>query len=174
VSIPELRNYPQAAQVLSDGGDILDSIGAHWWLSSGTALGIYRDGRLIPHDNDLDVGVLDTPELRGRLVAALRRAGADVFVEQLCQVACRLRDVVFDVRIFYRVEDELVTDTELGQMRKPARLVADLARIEFDGRSYPLPNPPDEYLAVRYGPGWPIPKTSKGPWTHEAHNLIRR
>ena len=174
MSIPQLRNYPQAAEVLAAGAGILDDLGAHWWLSSGTALGIYRDGRLIPHDNDLDVGVLDAPELRGRIVAALRRAGADVFVDQPCQVASRLRDVVFDVRIFYRVEDQLVTDTEFGQMRKPARLVADLVTVEFDGRSYPLPNPPDEYMAVRYGPDWRTPKTSKGLWTHEAHNLIRR
>ena len=36
----------------------LESQGVRCWIDSGTLLGIYRDGKLIPGDNDIDIGVL--------------------------------------------------------------------------------------------------------------------
>lgn len=37
----------------------MNESGETWWLDFGALLGIYRDGDLIPHDNDLDLVVLD-------------------------------------------------------------------------------------------------------------------
>ncbi len=45
---------------------ILDSFAIPFWLDWGTLLGCVRDGDLIPHDNDIDVGILAeswTPQL---------------------------------------------------------------------------------------------------------------
>lgn len=38
--------------------NLLDSLNIKWFLFGGGLLGIYRDNKLIPWDNDLDIAVL--------------------------------------------------------------------------------------------------------------------
>jgi hypothetical protein len=37
--------------------DVLEPLGVAWFLDAGTLLGAYRNGRLIPHDDDFDMAV---------------------------------------------------------------------------------------------------------------------
>ncbi len=43
--------------VLLRAKEALESINIHFWLDFGTLLGVYRDGRLISHDFDIDIAV---------------------------------------------------------------------------------------------------------------------
>jgi hypothetical protein len=36
--------------------DTMEGAGLDWWIDSGTLLGLVRDGRLFPHDQDVDLG----------------------------------------------------------------------------------------------------------------------
>jgi lipopolysaccharide cholinephosphotransferase len=49
----------QLEELLFDSVRALNSAGCLYWVDFGAALGLYRDGKLIPHDNDLDMVVLD-------------------------------------------------------------------------------------------------------------------
>lgn len=168
-----LADTPHAAEVLAAGADLLDGIGLRWWLSAGTALGVVRDGRLIPHDTDLDVGVLGHAGVLDRLHLAFAAAGWPLARQTSYQRAYRYRDVILDIYAYRREGDQLVADTEHGRLAKPARLFDELALMEFAGRLYPVPSPPEAYLQVRYGPGWRTPAISKGPWQTETAALIR-
>lgn len=44
-------------EVLLRAKKVLDEIGVHFWLDYGTLLGVYRDGKLIGHDTDVDIAV---------------------------------------------------------------------------------------------------------------------
>jgi phosphorylcholine metabolism protein LicD len=165
---------PHATEVLSAGADLLDGLGLRWWLSAGTALGVVRDGALIPHDTDLDVGVLDDPPgVLDRVHLTFAAAGWSSVRTMPYQAAYSSRGVILDVYAYRRDGDQLVADTECGRLAKPARLFDPLTWLPFAGRLYPLPTPPDEYLQVRYGPGWRTPAAAKGPWQHETAALQR-
>jgi hypothetical protein len=47
-----------ANKVLQKGCKILFDIGVNYWLSGGTALGIYRDKKFINEDTDIDVEIV--------------------------------------------------------------------------------------------------------------------
>ena len=44
-------------QHLIDLGHILSKHNVSWWLQDGALLGLHRDGKLLEHDHDIDVGV---------------------------------------------------------------------------------------------------------------------
>ena len=45
-------------ECLYDMKQVLDSVGQHFFLSNGTLLGAIRNKNFIPHDNDIDIGIL--------------------------------------------------------------------------------------------------------------------
>lgn len=162
---------PHAPEVLAQAADLLDGLGLRWWLSAGTALGIHRDGALIPHDTDLDIGVLGGEELHPAVEAAFFGVGGSELRFMPWQRAFTVRGVIVDIYIFRRDGDLLVCDTECGRMSKPARLFDQFEMVEFSGRRYPMPSPAEDYLQVRYGPNWRIPRAEKRPWAEDAANL---
>ena len=57
---------------------------------------------------------------------------------------------------FFRIIDDSIFHFPLIWM--PAQLFANLKEIEFMGGNYLVPNPPEEYLRIKYGPDWITPK----------------
>lgn len=52
------RNFLRHGEnVLAASTSILNELGVFHWLEFGTLLGVYRDGRLIAHDTDVDLGL---------------------------------------------------------------------------------------------------------------------
>jgi phosphorylcholine metabolism protein LicD len=45
-------------EVLAHWTEVADELGITWWADYGTLLGAVRNGGLIPHDKDLDIGML--------------------------------------------------------------------------------------------------------------------
>lgn len=171
--MPALRDQPHAPEVLARGADLLDGLGLCWWLSSGTALGVFRDNALIPHDSDLDVGVRDdgTSDVLMAIDKAFVGAGFQSYRRMGYQRCYTYRGVIFDAYVFRIEGGKLVANTDCGRLSKPASLADQLVEVEFAGRWYPMLNPHEEYLRIRYGEDWRTPKANKSPWHQDAANL---
>lgn len=140
-----------------------------WFLDSGTLLGIFRDGDLIPHDTDVDVSILSLGGwqppldlLPDPLVRVTRWGDWDGEIHQL---AYEVAGTVVDVSIFYYalLPDLWINYTDHGKLAVPAEILEPITNN--------MPHDPVAYLRHRYGPDWRIERTSKGPWEREAANL---
>ena len=170
----------KAKIILRETKKILNGLRLNWWISAGTALGLYRDqlsNEFLKKDTDLDIGILGLSKEEidtlvhsfigngFSLVKALQADGKEfqiVFVKD---------DILVDIYLF-ELESSwktgiigIVNHNEHGIMRKP--FLFPLTKI----KGYPMLNPPELYLEIRFGPNWRIPSSKKIPWQFEAANL---
>lgn len=154
-----------ASRILREGTDVLDEAGILYWLSAGTALGLYRDGGIIPGDSDIDIGVLSDVSVE-RIEEPMLSSG---FLTQryrnhkgIPQQRAFAKDgIAFDVSIFCEMDNCFVFYTRGGgAIRKPKHLLEDMHKITFNGKEYPIPSP-QGYLRWRYG-DWQTPSDGKG------------
>lgn len=171
-------NPQSAREVLAQGVALLHSTATCWWLSSGTVLGIVREGlsdQWIEHDTDWDVSIRGGETERNSLRTLFLANGFNVhreydklgFPVQLCLIR---NGILFDMYFWRETTAEpdlLVCDTEHGQMIKPLRFGRD--RTLYN--DYYLPYPLREYLFWRYGCDWHVPQTTKIPWQVAAPHL---
>lgn len=148
-------------------------------LDGGTALGVVREGRLLPWDSDVDLALdaEDLPKLRrvawrmffkGYRVR-FRRATADIgpfkkgdvrlvkiwrrrfgFIKGFALVDLFLRKTDGDKAYWLLGRNRLVLNS------MPKKFHTDLTPIEFNGRQYNVPADTDEFLTFRYG-DWKTP-----------------
>jgi hypothetical protein len=159
--------------VLDEGLKLLSSFKV--WLSAGTALGFYRDGGFIPHDTDIDIGLLadwDNPPDQIDIVHTMGGFKPIRIMHRenrVMQVAFVRNKVLFDIYLFYQgwKADLAVNLNDAGQMEKPLRFLTPLGTITYGETAYPVPNPIEEYLEYRYK-DWRTPTDGKTPWYKDA------
>lgn len=167
-----MRDTPWAHEILKEGADLLDTLSETWWLECGALLGIYREGKLLDHDDpDLDITVLE-PADHDKIREQFLNHGYEIYAEGQHQMVLRKRKVLFDIS-FYRVEDNNLVMEIFGAGRavQPYSLFSPLGEITFMGRKYPTTNNIEAYLEQRYG-DWRTPKTEKRPWTEPGETLV--
>ena len=137
--------------------EIHEVFGRHaieFWLRDGTALGVYRDGGLIPYDDDVDLGLWVGDA--GKLDAALDELEARGF-----SVYRRNRHVF---GLFKRFETvEFVVSGVYADEGGYHKLLEEtffraLTRVRFLGKDFNLPGPIEPYLEFCYGADWRTPK----------------
>lgn len=142
------------------------------FVDAGTLLGIWRDGRLIPHDTDLDFAIVvdwvkpgKVPALKGiKEVRTITAKGRPM------QRAYLHGDVIVDLYYYWTGIEPCVAvnKSDMGTMRMPLELVDFRKAHEFEGVTVQIPQDPDAYLEWRYGSSWRIPARSKQSWSHDA------
>jgi hypothetical protein len=164
-------NPEKARNVLNEGATALNALGVKWWVSAGTALGLYRDGlsdEFLTRDTDIDIGVWGD-SMHGEIKRELTLRGFSELVtyriRHWAQLAMVKDGIIFDIYFFMPFGDILENVNECGTMTKPARFCESPELI----MGYPAPAPIEEYLDVRYG-DWKTPK-GKAPWYEQAANL---
>ncbi|MCH8221977.1 MAG: LicD family protein [Chloroflexi bacterium] len=162
-SVFEPMDMAVAEAVLKEAKEILDQLGLPFFLRHGTCLGAVRDQAFIGWDDDLDIGsVIGFHGLTEPLVLQ----AAELFRERGFEVEVIDSELHMSVDMHksgtqldwtcYRIIDDYIYQWPAVQI--PARLHENLKEIDFLGERFMVPNPPEEYLRLKYGPDWKIPK----------------
>jgi hypothetical protein len=152
--------------------DVVAGCGLDVYVMSGTLLGPYRDGQLMRHDDDTDLGYLSR-----------HRHPVDV-VREAFSVGRRLRAVGYDVirasgghlqlHFSHEGRPDAYVDVftgwidDWGWWNQAFLIRARVARsqilptttIDIEGRPEPAPRDPEAILEANYGPGWRVPDPS--------------
>ena len=164
-----------AKEMLSEAKQILDQLGVVFFLRQGTCLGAIRDHDFIPWDDDLDLGSVlglhgQTEESIDGVAAAFRDQGYFVQLQDTSHyinLAMVKSSVRIDWACFRIIEGGIF---HYPGIRLPIRLFTELKEIDFIEEKFLVPNPPDEYLRIKYGPSWMTPK--KAEWTTDVVQMI--
>jgi len=166
-TVLEPMDMSNAEALLKEAKQILDRLGLVFFLRHGTCLGAVRDRAFIEWDDDLDIG--SVIGLHG-LTEELVRSAADVFKEHGFDARIQENELNLSVDLeksgtemdwtCYRIIDDSIYQWPVVQI--PVSLHTDLKEIDFLGEKFLVPNPPEEYLRLKYGPEWMIPKRAGG------------
>lgn len=184
----EGKNLPIARRMLKEVTSILERRNIWYCLDGGTLLGIMREQRLLPWDNDMDLFVTadDYDKLRASMWnfrlrgywAAIRRLKVDLppLIAGEPRIA-KIRNrryhlwagpVRLDIFIKHRIGENFCWSEgglpKAVQKCVPARFFDQLTQTEFDGKKYWIPEKYDEYLTYRYN-NWRTPRQG---WDHLA------
>lgn len=156
----------EAANLLKEAKQIVEGLGVTFFLRQGTCLGAIRDNAIIPWDDDVDIGGVIglhglTEESVYRVADAFRAKGYYAKVESRAyQIYVPLmKSPEASIRVdwtCYRIIDDGIW--HFPGIRLPLRLFTELKEIEFLGENFLVPNPPEEYLSLKYGKEWSVPK----------------
>ena len=144
---------------------ILDGLGVAFMLGSGSCLGATRDGAFIPWDDDIDL--LTVLGVNGMTENSIDTT-VDAFQEGGYHV---MRQDGLDSIVLMTMKDGVRLSLEWLRIRGenvfsypgvllPSVMFTEPKQIEFLGERFNVPNPPEEYLALKYGPEWKTPRRS--------------
>ena len=148
-----------------------DKAGVPTFIAYGTLLGAVRNGKLIGHDNDLDIAYLsdhaypvDVIREAYRIERVLLAEGWSVRRGSGARMNVRIRlsdDSTRFVDVFtaHWVEGVLYIPQDTG-FELPRETILPLTTVELLGRQVPAPADYDTLLAATYGPGWRTPDPS--------------
>ena len=163
----EPMDMTTAEVLLKEAKQILDRLGLVFFLRHGTCLGAVRDKAFIEWDDDLDIG--SVIGLHG-LTEEMVYEAADLFKEHRFDVRVKVNELNLGVDMkksgtqmdwnCYRIIDDSIYQWPVVKI--PVSLHTDLKEIDFLGERFMVPNPPEEYLKLKYGPEWMIPKKAGG------------
>jgi hypothetical protein len=154
----------------------LTEIGTAPFVCYGTLLGLVRDGRLIPHDDDADVAYLSAHEHPADVVresyqieSALRRRGYTVTRHSGGHLQLHFRSVggddhYLDVFTAFRIGGRTYLCFQVGADDLD---LSDQTRRPLGSRLLPVPVDAECLLAATYGDGWRTPDPSfrfTTPW----------
>lgn len=153
----DIYSRGRAEKALIDLNRVLKDAGIRMFLVSGTLLGCVREGRLLGHDKDIDVGVHEETSTAD-LMAALRPCGLFHLVPSRSPEIIRLRHVNgIPLDIFFHY-DQAGLRWHGGVKMRWHNSPFDLTETEFLGDRFWVPVDHDRYLTENYGPGWRTPQ----------------
>ena len=171
---------------LSNVVSIIKDLNIKYWLEGGTCLGAVRDGKLIPWDHDLDLGIeFANQESIDKLIKTLKKRYHIKIREfpnmdevwnlgkyRLIKVYPK-KNIIFneklclDIFLFYR---EPLSDKKSDIVFKyvvfnkngyhPSKYLETLKTINFYEKEFNIPNKTEQWLESKYGKDWEIPKRS--------------
>lgn len=158
----------------------LAGLGIQAYICSGTLLGAVRSGRLLPHDDDVDLGYLapdsDPSDLALgglRLQRGLERLGYLVVRHSHAHLQILFLLPDGSIEHYIDIFTAFLRDGEFSQpfAMRGGVLRTDmlpLGEVELEGRRFPAPARPEAWLEACYGPGWRTPDPAfrfETPWS---------
>ena len=178
----------QGVLIIKKMQKLLEQTGFMFFFDMGTLLGIVREGRLLKHDMDIDIGVIvqgdaDKEKLKALLISSGARLKYEYVVAELgvIEQSYLYQGVKFDISYYYREPDgdvcylmyrdpeKTYADLQMDVVQLNCPTITAVAKVSFQGLKVNAPEQPEAYLAVRYGENWRIPDKKyiywKGPST---------
>lgn len=140
-----------------------------FFLCAGTLLGIIRNGDLLPYDKDMDIGVpwhIDRRRVLSALLAdgvfqdANTQKHSDENRQWCISVTHTASPIALDVFFFRDDGDHFLcgfNHLPNPVLSRPRRF--ELSTWDWQGVSWLVPTPHENYLADMYGSDWRIPDT---------------
>ncbi len=172
------RNGEIALKLLNDVTDILDYHKINYWLDFGTLLGIVREQRILPWDDDMDISISpeDTDVFYNKVLPDLNKARYRTYHRKYKRNlgpfaqgetrAFKVRNnqflflrgfVKLDIFVLKNFEDNTYW-CELGELHSiSSSYLQEFSMIDFNGKQYRIPKDFDGYLTAHYG-DWKTPK----------------
>lgn len=177
----EGKNAARAIKMMKHVSSVLDKVGIPYILEAGTLLGVVRENRLLPWDNDVDFTITKEYEdlllknkwrfiLKGYYVR-LKKYHRDMKyfkkgeprilrVKHLNVWKLFKKDVVLEIFIKKKIGDEYfwtvgVKDPVLKSV--PETFYDNHTTILFEGKEFSVPKDYIGYLVCHYGENWRIP-----------------
>ncbi|MBT9551818.1 MAG: hypothetical protein IV088_13275 [Hydrogenophaga sp.] len=150
----------QASQALVDLQAALSAVGKRAFLVSGTLLGYAREGQILAHDKDIDVGIIgweDQYEVANALlqsghfgIDSRRLRGRKAYHIPVMHQATR---VAIDIFIYHPENGMWVTGVEsyFGYLQKFAFTPFELKAVSFLGIDFYVPGDVEKNLAENFG-----------------------
>ena len=174
------NNLEIAEKMLHDVTRIFDWLALPYWLEGGTQIGIVREQRLLPWDNDMDISIYDSHKSKLWLVVPLlmfrgyrltlqnhqtdigpfKKGELKIIKIRNFAPGFKKGKVTLDVFIKRKFEDDCfwVVGIEKRVLKStPAHYTETLSTIDFKGKAYLIPSDYDGYLTYRYG-SWREPQ----------------
>ena len=177
------QTYLQAERMLFDVAAVLNAQGSHWWLEGGTLLGLYRDGKLLDWDHDIDLGLrYESKAQLKALIEALKNLEYYVKILDFPDKAglWKLGDIrliklfprrlyffhtelCLDLFIFYRENFKATNEPVYKYVVHerngfhPAAILDELSDLEYKGHQLGRPLQTEAFLASKYGESWGTP-----------------
>ena len=152
-----------AKRLLLEVKSIMDEFKIKFFLRQGTCLAAVRDNAFIPWDDDLDIGVLldaqgFSEQAIPTLLAVFNTHGyyTETGYSDSLIVTTLSKDNIRVDLLFLRIVEGQVY--HWPGIWFPSRLFTELKEIDFLDETFLVPNPPEEYLMIKYGPEWRTPK----------------
>jgi hypothetical protein len=155
----------QSAKLLLFFDDLMKQAGIPYWLSEGTALGVIREGRLLPWDDDVDVSFFEKyrytfikkvlPLLKQNNFKIVNENHKGNFFSFIDKYGNRLDvDMVSKSGICTAPRTKYTNwNTSCDDMMKHTKYFKN---VLFLGRTFTVPN--ETYLEYLYGKDWKTPK----------------
>lgn len=134
--------------------DVADALDLDWCVFAGTCLGLYRDGKFLPDDNDLDVAVKATDEQLERLWDELYIAGFKLGRWCENRDGTQNRHVYFHPDVSHPDEGGILVDVFYTFTEDEQNFLNNYGQVTYQGRDYLTPYPVQAYLQLAYGEWW--------------------
>jgi len=146
----------QAEKALLCLKDIFDKHNINFFLVSGTLLGCIREGRILRHDKDADVGIWD--DISHTLINDILRKSGQFYVQASRSIhtirAKHVNGSAIDIFFHYREPNDYWHG---GVKLKWSNTPFDLVPYSFLGKKFNIPVNYELYLTENYG-DWRLPK----------------
>ncbi len=178
----EGENLKIALEILRDVTFEMEAASIPYWLEGGTLLGIIRENRLLPWDNDMDISMYKTDQKKLlRVVLKLILKGYRISIKRYRQDIgpfkkgefrmLKIRNfepffrkgkVMLDIFIKRKINGEYFWTVGVKSpvlKSSPSRFYDELDWTEFNGKRYMITKDYNGYLTYRYG-DWKTPVRS--------------
>lgn len=150
-----------AKEVLLEVDELLKKLEIKYFLSCGTALGLYRDGGFIPWDDEIDIDIYS--EIFVPRIEELK----ETFINYGYIARATSRGPTSKMSVFkkgVKVAMGAIYDNTKGYrcdsyQKFPIGFYENAVQFKFEGVDFTLPGPLDEYLTFYYG-DWKTPVKS--------------